>query len=436
MTRTQPGDGATTQFVPAESATETNAEPVVRHGGSSPRAPRATSASAAPILGTHALTTGRDMLRVRRPGATTTPDGVAALALLDDAPIAENTRRGYKSDWVAFTDWCLPRGDPALPAHPLTVVAHLTWMANMLDEHGDPFYAPGTISRRLAAINAVHSAAVLPRPGDDPDVAAANAGIKRLLARPLARKTPLLLEDLQLIVENIDQNSWPAGVIGHRDVAMLTMGMVGAFRRSELVSLRIMDLHRDPSEGLTITLGKQLRNGRNAEYTKVLPFGTTHPSVCAPCSFARWVRVLAAAADHRADVMRVVREGRPDHHICLEPLLQITALLPTSPVFRAVTKHGTIGDAPLSGQTVNDVVQRRIAAVGVDSSGFGAHSLRAGFITQAFRNGANHHEVACQSGHSDHNHIERYAQDDRQARSDVDERMNPDRPIARPDQFV
>lgn len=406
----QSGDGVTTQFVPAERVT---AESAVRHSGSSPKVPGVTSASAAPILGTHALTTGRDMLRVRRPGATTTPEGVAALALLDDAPIAENTRRGYKSDWVAFTDWCISRGDPVLPAHPLTVVAHLTWMANMLNEHGHPFYAPGTISRRLAAINAVHSAAAFGRPGDDRDVAAATAGIKRLLARPLARKSPLLLEDLQLIIESIDQNSWPVGVIGHRDAAMLTMGMVGAFRRSELVRLRIMDLHRDPRDGLQITLGKQTRNDQHAEYTKVLPFGTTHPSVCAPCSFARWVRVLAAATSHRPDVMRVVRESRPDHHICLEPLLQLSALLPASPVFRAVTKHGKIGDTPLSGQTVNDVVQRRIAAVGVDASGFGAHSLRAGFVTQAFRYGATHHDVAAQSGHSDYNHVERYAQDDR-----------------------
>lgn len=419
MTRPQSGEGAAAQFVPAERATEITAEPAVRHNGSSPRAPRATSASAAPILGTHALTTGRDMLRARRPEATTTPDGVAALTLLENAPLAENTRRGYKSDWAAFTDWCISRGDPALPAHPLTVVAHLTWMANMLDERGDPFYAPGTIARRLAAINAVHSAAALPRPGDDRDVVAATAGITRLLARPLARKSPLLLEDLQLIIEGIDQNSWPVGVIGHRDAAILTMGMFGAFRRSELVRLRIMDVHRDPRDGLQIALGKQMRNERRAEYTKILPFGTTHPSVCAPCSFARWVRVLAAATKHRPDVMRVVRESRPDHHICLEPLLQIRALLPTSPVFRAVTKHGTIGETPLSGQTVNDVVQRRIAAVGIDPSGFGAHSLRAGFITQAFRYGATHREVVAQSGHSDYNHVERYAQDDRR-RQDVE----------------
>ena len=61
-------------------------------------------AAVPPILGTHALTTGRDMLRARRPEATTAPDGLAALALLENAPIAENTRRGYKSDWAAFTD--------------------------------------------------------------------------------------------------------------------------------------------------------------------------------------------------------------------------------------------------------------------------------------------------------------------------------------------
>ncbi|MFT4213359.1 MAG: tyrosine-type recombinase/integrase [Microbacterium sp.] len=360
----------------------------------------------------------------REPSASRDAGPAAEQEILEGKTIADNTRRGYTADWAAFTQWCNLRGDSVLPAHPLTVIAHLAWMANMVDEERHPFYAPGTVARRLAAINAVHSAAGLSRPGDDPEVGVANAGIRQLLARPPAQKTPLLLADLQLIVESLDQTSWPAGVIAHRDAAILTMGMVGAFRRSELAALRIMDVYRHPSDGLQITLSKRTRRGERVEHTKTLPFGTRRPSTCAPCSFARWIRILAAAGDDRAAAMRVVRESRLEQHICLEPLTQLATLAPTAPVFRAVTKHGTIGDRPITGQTVNDMLQRRVAAIGADPSEFGAHSLRSGFITQALRDGASPREVMAQSGHFDRSRVEEYAWTDKQTRENAVARMN------------
>lgn len=333
-----------------------------------------------------------------------------AIRVFQDAAVAENTRRSYKTDWDVFAEWCRRRSDPVLPADPWTVASYLTWMANVLDEDGRPFYAPGTISRRLSSINKAHQAHGFAKPGDHPDVAAVIAGIRRKRARPAARKSPLLLDQLRWTVEAIDQTSWPAGVIGQRDAAILVIGMVGAFRRSEIAALRVIDVRRHPDDGLHVSLVKSKTDQEARGFTKALPFGK-NPTTCPPCAFARWIRILAAAGDDRAALMRVVRETRPEAHVCREPLPELQAINPLSPLFRPVTKHGTITDRHITGQTVNDLLRRRVAAIELDSAEYGGHSLRAGFITQAFRDGATHHEVMRQSGHRDYRSVDVYSRE-------------------------
>jgi integrase len=55
--------------------------------------------------------------------------------------------------------------------------------------------------------------------------------------------------------------------------------------------------------------------------------------------------------------------------------------------FRGITRHGTISDARLTGRAVADMVKARAKAAGLDGSTFAAHSLRAGFATEAFGHG-------------------------------------------------
>ena len=57
---------------------------------------------------------------------------------------------------------------------------------------------------------------------------------------------------------------------------------------------------------------------------------------------------------------------------------------PEGAVFRSVTKATTINDRPVSGATVHAVLVRRLAAAGVDPAGYSGHSLRAGFVTDAY----------------------------------------------------
>lgn len=79
------------------------------------------------------------------------------------------------------------------------------------------------------------------------------------------------------------------------------------------------------------------------------------------------------------------------------------------PLLRPVTRAATIGDRPLAGDAVHAVVRRRLAAAGLDPAGFGAHSLRAGFVTDAYRAGASTHAITRQTRHRDPATVQAYA---------------------------
>src|SRR6202030_3331247 len=65
---------------------------------------------------------------------------------------AENTLRGYQSDWREFCAWCEGHGVGPLPASPENVAAYIAECAGHLK--------PGSIQRRLNAIAEAHKAAV------------------------------------------------------------------------------------------------------------------------------------------------------------------------------------------------------------------------------------------------------------------------------------
>src|SRR5579871_4600932 len=64
---------------------------------------------------------------------------------------ADNTLRGYRSDWREFSAWCETRHLRALPAEPEAVAAYIAACADRLKV--------GSIQRRLNAIAEAHKAA-------------------------------------------------------------------------------------------------------------------------------------------------------------------------------------------------------------------------------------------------------------------------------------
>ena len=58
------------------------------------------------------------------------------------------------------------------------------------------------------------------------------------------------------------------------------------------------------------------------------------------------------------------------------------------PLFRPVAKGGRLSAQRLAAKTVCEIVKAYAGRVGLKAADFGAHSLRAGFLTSAARRGA------------------------------------------------
>ena len=166
---------------------------------------------------------------------------------------------------------------------------------------------------------------------------------------------------------------------------------------------------------------------------KALPYGRD-PVTCPPCAYVRWRQVLQAwdtAPDgagrravlpvmRRQDAITAVTGGR-EQGVDEEPVLHCcrSTRIPEPPdparaLFPTVHKTGAIGDRAMSGDAIAGLIQRRAAAAGftpaqVDQ--LGGHSLRAGFVTEAFRGGADAHAIMRQTGHRSPVMLEVYARE-------------------------
>jgi len=88
--------------------------------------------------------------------------------------------------------------------------------------------------------------------------------------------------------------------------------------------------------------------------------------------------------------------------------------VPGRALFPLVHKTGRIAAAGMSGQAVNVVLARRATDAGytpAQVARLGGHSLRAGFVTEAFRQGADAHAIMRQTGHRNPAILETYARE-------------------------
>jgi len=359
-------------------------------------------------------------------GAVTPPPllpagAAAAMAALAGAGVAGNTRAARTSDWAGFLRWCAAGGHSPLPAHPLLLRWYVTQKAAEVKPDGSPAYAPATLTRWVATVNAAHTAAGLPRPGRDDQVREALAAIRRVRASPPRRRAPLLTDDIRLLLTTArtqaQDGGWAARVGERRDSCLLLFGLAGALRRSELVGLTVTDVTPSRADGLVLLLRRSKTDQQGAGRTVTLPYGV-HPQTCPVCTHHRWLQVLDAhTAAGRAGVIRLLRRDPPfTAHAC-HTTTDSGPADPAGtgggvPLFRTVHRTGVLGDTPLSGQAVAQVVRRRAAAAGFTPgqvARLGGHSLRVGFVTQAVRNGATTQTVMAQTGHADERMVSVYA---------------------------
>src|SRR5450631_171477 len=270
-----------------------------------------------------------------------------------DARRAPATRRAYAHDVADFTNWCSTQGFAALPAAPEAVALYL-------DELVQQKKKLATIARRLAAIRFAHRAAEEEDPVGRTLVVATWQGIRRTLGRQQTHKAALMTDALRQLLATLGTTR----LIDLRDRALLLIGFVGAFRRSELVGLDVADLQSDEAQGIVLRL--------------------------------RRAKTDQEGQGRLVGIPRLAGESCPV--AALEAWLK-AAKINRGPLFRAVDRHGHVSPRRLHPYAVARIVQRAAAAAGLDAATFAGHSLRAGFLTSAARGGADEQRMMEQSGH-------------------------------------
>lgn len=313
-----------------------------------------------------------DDLVVRRRGpagnlpATPSPTGEKALDLalsyIKNADAA-GTRRVYASDWRNFNAWALEAGFEPLPALASTVAAYLASQAGL--------YAIATMRRRLAAIARVHREA-----GHALDTKASLIrntlrGIAREHAEPQRQAAALTTAEIRRIVATCEPS-----LTGGRDRALLLLGYAGALRRSELVGVDVEDckFHADALEILI----RKSKTDREGEGARISIGRGQNAATCPVRALEDWLRA---------------------------------AELRYGPVFRRVTRHGTVEPGRLSTEAVRLILRKRAGLAGVEGTRLepiSPHGLRAGFVTQSYLGGARDEEIMEHTRHKDVATMRRY----------------------------
>ena len=269
---------------------------------------------------------------------------VAAAAAYRRRAKSANTIRAYESNWRQFEHWCDERGLEVLPTR-IEVVA--TYFA-VLAQAGR---ADSTIGRHLAAIGWQHrqQCHVPPTARDDRMVIADTlAGIRReARARPSNKKAAIEAADLVAMIAAVRG----IGSRAVRDRAVLALGLASALRRSELVALQLADVQL-VKEGARLTIRHSKTDQDGEGQVIAVPNGQT---ILPIARLKSWLAVRGEAP---------------------------------GPLFTRFAARGQMTDLPMSDRAIARLVQKYAALAGLDPAMVGAHSLRAGFLTEAARSGA------------------------------------------------
>jgi integrase len=218
------------------------------------------------------------------------------------------TRLAYRSQLRAWEAWCRAQGVSPAPAVPALVANHLAELA------GSRSHA--TLQLRLAAIVSAHALLRLPFDAADPALRQTLAGIaRRHGTRPQRQAAPLLTADAIRIASVCGGDLRGRELRGERDRTLILLGFAGAFRRSELLAIRVDQL-RFVKEGLAVFLPRS-KGDQEQQGETVLIAANPLSAHCPVAALRSWLQVSG------------IQGGW---------------------VFRRITRAGTLGKQPLSAE--------------------------------------------------------------------------------------
>lgn len=289
---------------------------------------------------------------------TLTPSEEAAIKEAMNAAWSTETRRAYEREWRAFVMWCERTNRQALPAAPKVVAAYLTERAYVVGK--------SALTQAKAIIGHMHTVRLgVPSPAKDPGVQFALRGVTKLAARrrPERPKAPLTLREIQKLLRFVDATT----LGGRRDAALLLMGFATAMRRSELVAMEVAHCTFDSQGAMLVTIPFSKTDQEGHGQVVAVKHWCAQKLPCPICTLREWA---------------------------------FAANITSGPIFRGVLKgQREARDAALDDGEVSRIVKRYAERAKLDPDRFGGHSLRAGFVTEAFRRGLSEVKIM---GHTRH----------------------------------
>nr|WP_329955996.1 integrase [Rhodococcus fascians] len=219
------------------------------------------------------------------------------------------------------------------------------------------------------------------------------------------------MDDIKVLVSTARERcrGWADEVLERWDSGILLLGFAGAYRRSELSEMLCGNVTVHRHDGLHIRLRKSKTDQEGRGAVKALPYTESHET-CPPCAYVRWAQVVAAFdVGGRPSIIRLLRKREPfTEHICRGEYL---APPPAHRCSGPSRKNGNLGATAVSGAAIHQTIRRRAEHARYNPtavSKLGGHSLRAGFVTQGTRNGADGSAIARQTGHASLDSVEVY----------------------------
>lgn len=282
---------------------------------------------------------------------------------------AENTRTTYRSAIRQFERW-----GGKLPTDRDTVIRYLLDHAETRNVR--------TLDLHLTALSQWHRYQGFTDPTQDPTVRKTLNGMRRLHGKPKKKAKALRLEHIARILAWLKQQ--PNGLKKTRDLALVQVGFFGAFRRSELVAIRVEDLVWD-QDGLNIRLSRSKTDQQGEGLERVIPTGVG--SVCA---------------------VRAVREWLTE------------AGITSGPVFRPINRWGQLQNRALRPAAINDFLKALADACGFDfASELSSHSFRRGLSTSAARENLDFELIKKQGGWKNDATVREYIDEGRRFEDNV-----------------
>lgn len=265
------------------------------------------------------------------------------------AALADNTHRSYKADMAHFR------------AHGGSIPTTAVQLAEYLASFADTL-AVATLQHRLIAIHRAHLEAGHDSPAMESLVKRTMQGIRRTKGTAQRRVKALVKDDIiELVLTAEKQKPMKAA----RDVALILVGFAGAFRRSELVSIRKENITAF-DHGVEIHI-RRTKTQQEKGHTVFIPCAKS--SRCPVKALETWLALS-----------------------CIE----------SGPVFRSINRHDQIaGLEALTPQSVALVLKTATQRAKSEDAAksVAGHSLGAGYCTEAASVGIATHVIMQQTGH-------------------------------------